>query len=59
MKNDVRLIDKLGRQWMVVNSIDRVMKLRLAFEMLDILNSTCRQIINDINFIAAFDIRVG
>jgi hypothetical protein len=44
---------------MVVNSVDRVMKTRVAFQMLNILDRAGREIVDHVDFIATLDISVA
>jgi hypothetical protein len=43
---------------MIVNGVDRVMKTRMAFEVLDVLDSAGGQIVDNVDFIATLDICV-
>jgi hypothetical protein len=59
MKNHVALVNKFGDNRQVVNRVNRVMKTRVALEMLDILDATCREVINHKHFVAALKISIG
>ena len=53
MKNDVALINQFRRQRLIVDRIDRVVEPRLPLEMLNVLDLASRQIVDDVDVIAA------
>src|SRR5712692_8188023 len=59
MKDDVALIDKLGRHWLVVDVLYRVVKARILFQMADIFDAAGGQIVDDEDLVAVLQIRVG
>ena len=59
MKNHVTLIDQFGGDRLIVNSIDRVMKTRMAFEVLNVLDRAGREIVDDVDFVAALNVSVS
>ena len=59
MKDRIALIDELGGYRLVVNTIDRVMKARMIFQVPNILKAAGGKVVNDKNFVAAFQTRVG
>ena len=52
VKNHVALINKLCRDGLIMNCINRVMKARIVFEMRDVPNRAGREIIYDIDIVA-------
>src|ERR1044071_5930872 len=58
MKDHITLIDQFGSYGMIVNTIDRVMKTRMTFEALNVLDRAGRQIIYDIDLIATLNVGV-
>src|ERR1044072_5109231 len=58
MKNHVTLIDQFGSDRMIVNGIDRVMKTRMTFEVLNVLDRAGREIVDDVNFVATLDVSI-
>jgi hypothetical protein len=59
MEDNVTLIDQLGCDRMIVDSIDRVVKTRMAFEMLNVLDRAGRQIVYDVDFIATLNVSIA
>src|SRR5438105_15483441 len=59
MKNHIDLIDQFSGNRLVVHALDRVMKARVIFQMANVLKAAGRKIVNDKNFVAALQIRIG
>jgi hypothetical protein len=59
VKDDVALIDQFGGYGMIVNRIDRVVKTRMAFEVLNVLDRAGREIVDDVDFVAALNVSVS
>src|SRR5690349_14014120 len=59
MKDHVTLIYEFRRDWMIVNSVDRVMKARVAFEVLNVFDRAGGKIVDHINFVATLDVSVA
>jgi hypothetical protein len=59
MKNHVTLVNQFGDDGRVMHRVNRVMKTRVRFEVLDILEAAGRKVVNHVDFIAAFQINVG
>src|SRR6185369_4550836 len=58
MENYVTLIDQFGSYGMIVNTVDRVMKTRMTFEVLNVLDRAGRQIVYHVDLIATLNIGV-
>src|SRR6185436_18138978 len=58
MENYVTLIDQFGSDGMIVNTVDRVMKTGMTFEVLNVLDRARGQIIYDIHLIATLNIGI-
>ena len=56
MKNHVTLIDQLGSDGMIVDSVDRVMKTRVTFEVLNVFDRPGGKIVDHVNFIATLEV---
>src|SRR5713226_9068284 len=59
VKDDVALIDQLSRDRPVVNAVNSVVKAWVIFQMLNISEAAGRKIVDDENFVAAPEVRVG
>src|SRR6185436_15923936 len=59
MKDHVALIDELRGNRMIVDRFDRVVKTRMTFDVLNILDRARREIVDDVNFVAALQISVS
>jgi hypothetical protein len=59
MEDHVTLIDQFRGDGLVVNTLDCVMETRLAFEVLDVLDGARREIVDDVDFVAALDVSVS
>src|SRR5215213_1900584 len=59
MEDDVTLIDKLGGNRVVVDCVDRVMKTRVTFKVLNILERAGGKIVDYVNFVATLDVSVA
>jgi hypothetical protein len=59
MKDHVTLIDELRGHRVVVNGVDRVVKTRLAFEVLDVFDRSGGKIVDDVDFVAALNVSVS
>src|SRR5215212_954906 len=59
MEDDVTLIDQLGGNRLVVDSLDRVMKTRVTFEVLNILERAGGKIVDHVNLVATLDVSVA
>src|ERR1700682_953476 len=59
MKDHVALIDQLGGHRPVVNAVNLVVKARVIFQMLNVAEAAGREVVDDENFVAAPDVRVG
>jgi hypothetical protein len=52
------LVNKLGRDGLVMHGINRVMKVRIAFQMSYVLDRAGREIIYNINIVATLKVGV-
>jgi hypothetical protein len=59
MKDHIALIDQLRGYRRVVNGINRVMKTRVTLEMLNVLDRARREIVDNVNFVAALNVSVA
>ena len=59
MENHVALIDQLSRDRLVVNVFNRVVKARMVLQVTNVLDAAGRQIVDDKDFVAALQVRVG
>jgi hypothetical protein len=59
MENHVTLVNQFSDDRLVVNRVNRVMKLRVALKVLDILDAACREVVNHKHFVAALKISIG
>jgi len=59
VKDDVALIDQLGGDRLIVHVLDCVVKTRVIFQVANVFNAPRGKIVDDKNFIAALQIRVG
>jgi hypothetical protein len=53
------LIDQLGGDGRVVDRLDRVVKTRVTFEVLNVLDRAGREIVDDVNFVTALNVSVA
>src|SRR5215218_285511 len=59
MENHVTLINQLGSDGMVVNSVDRVVKTRVTFEVLNVFDRAGGKIVDHVDFVATLDVSVA
>ena len=59
MENHVTLIDQLRSDGMVVDGVDRVMKTRVTFEVLNVFDRAGGKIVDHVDFVATLDVSVA
>ena len=59
MKNYIDLIDQFSGHRLVVHAVDCVMKARMIFQVADVLKAAGGKIVDDKDFVAALQVRVG
>jgi hypothetical protein len=59
MKDYVALVHELGGDRLVVNALDRVMKPLIVLQVLNVLDSSGRKIVDNEDFVTTIEISIG
>ncbi len=59
MKHDIAAVDELGEKRLVVHRVDEVLEAGPALEVRDVINGSCREIVEDEHVIAVRQQRLG
>ena len=59
MKDDVALVDQLGGDRAIVDAVNRVVKVRVVFQMVNVLDAAGGKIVDDEDLVATLEVCVA